>query len=62
MRYNHPSEARLLTKLGRIAIWNKAKIACVISMAIWGADVSLLLYGKYFLQIMGESLVYLVIL
>jgi hypothetical protein len=61
MRYDHFCEARRLTRLGRIAIWNRAKIIFAISMAIWVTDISLLMYGKYLLQTMGESLVFLVI-
>jgi hypothetical protein len=61
MRYGLPCGARQLTKLGRIAIWNKLKIIFVVSMAIWGADIALLFHGKYLLQIMGGSLLCLVI-
>jgi hypothetical protein len=49
--YAHSSEARRLRKLGRIAIWNKAKVIIAIALAIWLADISALLYGKYLLQI-----------
>ena len=55
MRFDHPSEAKCLTKLGRIAIWNRNKIILGITMAILATDVALLINGKYLLQIMRES-------
>jgi hypothetical protein len=61
MRYDHSPKARRSRNLGRIAIWNKAKIIFAIAMGIWMTDISLFIYGKYLLQITGESLVYLVI-
>jgi hypothetical protein len=45
----------------RIAIWNKDKIVSAISMVIWIADIGMLINGKYLLQIMGGSIVNLVI-
>jgi hypothetical protein len=47
-----------LSEVDRIAIWNKAKIIIAITMAIWLADISVLLYGKYLLQITVESFVH----
>jgi hypothetical protein len=47
--------------LGRIAIWNRAKIIIAIAMGILLIDISLFIDGKYLLQITGEYLVYLVI-
>jgi hypothetical protein len=61
MRCDHFPEAKRLRKLDRIAIWNKDKIVFVIAMGIWVADIALFVNGKYFLQIMGDSLVSLVI-
>jgi hypothetical protein len=62
IRYDHPPEAKRLRKHGRIAIWNRAMIIFVIVVAIvWVTDIALLVDGKYFLQIMGESLVSMVI-
>jgi hypothetical protein len=48
-----------LTKLGRIAIWNRDKIVIGISMAIWIADIGFQIYGKYLphARIIGEFLV-----
>jgi hypothetical protein len=62
MPCDHLPEARRLRKLGRIAIWNRAKFISVIVMGIWVTDIAFLVNGKYFLQIMGGSLVNLVIL
>jgi hypothetical protein len=56
MRYDHLPEIGRLKKLGRIAIWNKARIIVAISMAIWLADVALLIYGEDLLQITGNLL------
>jgi hypothetical protein len=61
MRYDHSPEASHLRNLGRIAIWNKAKIIFAIAMGIWIADNALFIFGKYLLQTTGESFVYLVI-
>jgi hypothetical protein len=61
MRYNHSPEARSSGNLGRIAIWNKAKVIFAIAMGLWIADNGVFIYGKYSVQITGESLVYLVI-
>ena len=60
MRNDRSPEARHSKILGRIAIWNMTKIMFAIAMAIWITDSSLFLLGKYLLQILGESLVYLV--
>jgi len=60
IRYDCPSEARNLRKLGRIAIWNMKKIIIAIAMIIWVADVTLLVHGKYFLRIMELSPIILV--
>jgi hypothetical protein len=49
-----PFRSKALRKLCRIAIWNRKKIISVIVMGIWVTDVALLIYGKYFLLIMGE--------
>ncbi len=49
MRCHYPLEARLLRKLGRIAIWNMGMVIIVIAMGIWGTDVSFLISGKSFL-------------
>jgi hypothetical protein len=49
MRYDHPSEAWHLRKFDRIAIWNRAKIILAITMAIWLAEISILIYGKHLL-------------
>jgi hypothetical protein len=46
-----------LSKLGRIAIWNRDKIIIGISMAVWIADIGFQINGKYLLQIIGEFLV-----
>jgi hypothetical protein len=40
--------------LGRIAVWNKRKIIFAIAMAIWIADSSLFIIGKYLLLITRE--------
>jgi hypothetical protein len=40
-----------LRNLGRIAIWNRAKIISAISMTIWLAYIAVFVYGKYLLQI-----------
>jgi hypothetical protein len=61
LRCGHPPEAKRLGKLGRNAIWNRAKIIFVIVMGIWATDIALLVNGEYFLQIMGEYLVNLVV-
>jgi hypothetical protein len=61
MCYDLSPEARHLRNLGRIAIWNKAKIIFAIAMAIWLTENSLFLLGEYLIRIMSESLVYLVI-
>ncbi len=37
--------------LGRIAVWNMAKIPFVITLGVWVADVAFLISGKYVLQI-----------
>jgi hypothetical protein len=50
----------VLTKLGRIAIWNKEKIVFVVTMGILVTDISLIIDGKYLL-IMGVSFVIQVI-
>jgi hypothetical protein len=47
--------------LGRIAVWNRAKIIVATAMGILLMDVSLFIDGKYILQITGEYLVCLVI-
>jgi hypothetical protein len=46
MCYDRSSEAERSKILGRIAIWNKAKIIFAIAMAIWITDSSLFLLGK----------------
>jgi hypothetical protein len=56
MRYDYPPEVNRLWKLGRIAIWNRSKIIFGIVMAIWVTDITFLVKGWYFLQIVGESL------
>jgi hypothetical protein len=61
MRYDYSPEASRSKNLGRIAIWNNAKIIFAIAMGIWITDSSLFLLGKYFLQFTGESLIYLVL-
>jgi hypothetical protein len=61
MRHDLPPEAKGSRNLRRIAIWNRSKIIIAITMSIWLTDLALLLYGKYPLQIMGGSPVYLVI-
>ena len=61
MCYDYPSESRCLKKLESIAVWNRDKIVLAISMAIWIADIALLIHGKYLLQIMGECFVNVVI-
>ena len=45
----------------RIAIWNKNKIVSAISVAIWIADIGMIVNGKYLLQIIGESIINLVV-
>ena len=45
-----------MTKLGRIAIWNKERFIVFIAMGVWLADVAFLIYGEYLLQIGGGFL------
>lgn len=47
--------------IGRIAVWNMAKIPFVITIGVWLADVAFLISGKYILQIMKEYPLSLVI-
>jgi hypothetical protein len=54
MRYDHSPETSRSRTLGRIAVWNKAKIIFVIAMAIWLTEISSFLLGKHLLQITGE--------
>jgi hypothetical protein len=44
-------EAGHLRKLGRVAIWNREKIAILIAMLVWVADLALIIYGEYLLTI-----------
>jgi hypothetical protein len=44
---------------GRIAIWDKNQVVFVIAMGIWVTDISILINGKYLLQITGEPLEHL---
>ena len=46
--------------IGRIAVWNMAKIPFVITMSVWVVDVAFLISGEYILQIMKEYLLSLV--
>jgi hypothetical protein len=52
MPYGHPLESRRLRKLGRIAVWNRARVVIVMAMAIWVTDVSILIKGRFLQQIM----------
>jgi hypothetical protein len=61
MHYDHPPEARCLKMLGRIAIWNREKIVYVTAMGILVTDFAILVNGEHLLQIMGESIVNVVI-
>jgi hypothetical protein len=60
MRYDRSPETERSKFLGRVAIWNKAKIIFAIAMALWITDSFFFLFGKYLVQITGKSLVNLV--
>ena len=60
-KYRNPPKSMPPWMFDRIAIWNKNKIVSAISMAIWIADIGVIVNGKYLLQIMGGSIVNLLI-
>ena len=62
MRYCHHSEAEHSRKFGRVAIWNREKIAILIAMLVWVADLALIIYGEYLLTIIEVFLTSPVIL
>jgi len=62
MRYDDDPEAGHLRKLGRVAIWNREKIAILIAMLVWVADLALIIYGEYLLTIIEVFLTSPVIL
>jgi hypothetical protein len=62
MRYDDHPEAGHLRKLGRVAIWNREKIAILIAMLVWVADLALIIYGEYLLTIIEVFLTSPVIL
>lgn len=62
MSYDDHPEAGHLRKLGRVAIWNREKIAILIAMLVWVADLALIIYGEYLLTIIEVFLTSPVIL
>jgi hypothetical protein len=51
MHYHHHPEAGHLTKLGRVAIWNRETIIILISMGAWVTEVAFFINGQYLLPI-----------
>jgi hypothetical protein len=47
MCYHHHPEAGHLTKLVRMAIWNREKIIILIAMGAWVTDIAFLINGEY---------------
>ena len=60
-KYDNPPKLTRPWTFYRIAIWHKNKIVSAISMALWIANIGTIVNGKYLQQILGESIVNLLI-